>query len=51
MNRRDVQLLKKIIQEIDIATNLIKGKSLENFIEDEMLKRAICIQLILVNCS
>lgn len=46
MNRRDMQILQKVIQEIDVAEELIKGKSLEDFIDSELLKRAICMTVI-----
>lgn len=46
MNRRDIQILNKIIKEIDIALEMMNGKSLENFEDDEMLKRAVCMTVI-----
>lgn len=46
MNHRDNQVLQKIIQEIDIAVEMIKGKSLEEFKNNEMLKRAVCMTVI-----
>ena len=46
MNHRDEQLIKKIVQEIEIASNMMRGKSLEDFTDDEMLKRAVCMTVI-----
>ena len=46
MNHRDVQILQKIIQEIDIAAEMMKEKSLEDFKNNEMLKRAVCMTVI-----
>ena len=46
MNHRDKQLIKKIVQEIEIASNMMRGKSLEDFTDDEMLKRAVCMTVI-----
>lgn len=46
MNHRDVQILQKIIQEIDIADEMMKEKSLEDFKNNEMLKRAVCMTVI-----
>ena len=46
MNHRDEQLIKKIVREIEIASNMMRGKSLEDFTDDEMLKRAVCMTVI-----
>lgn len=46
MNHRDTQIIQKIIQEIDIAAEMMKEKSLEDFKSDEMLKRAVCMTVI-----
>ena len=46
MNHRDTQIISKIIQEIDIANEMIKGKSIDDFKGNEMLKRAICMTVI-----
>ena len=46
MNHRDEQLIKRIVQEIEIASNMMRGKSLEDFTDDEMLKRAVCMTVI-----
>lgn len=46
MNHRDAQILRKIIQEIDIAAEMMKEKSLKDFKNNEMLKRAVCMTVI-----
>ena len=46
MNHRDTQILQKIIREIDIALEMVHGKSLEEFKNNEMLKRAVCMTVI-----
>ena len=46
MNHRDAQILQKIIREIDIALEMVRGKGLEEFKDNEMLKRAVCMTVI-----
>lgn len=46
MQRRDKIVLQKIISEIDTANNMIAGVSLEEFVNNEMLKRAIAMTVI-----
>ena len=46
MERRDKQIIKKILSEIEIAEDMIQGKDLEEFKKDEILKRAICMTVI-----
>lgn len=46
MSRRDVIILKKVISEIDIGAKLLGDTSLENFTNDELLKRELCITVI-----
>lgn len=46
MNHRDTQILQKIIREIDIAIEMVHGKSLDEFKSNEMLKRAVCMTVI-----
>ena len=46
MNNRDHQIIKKILSEIYIMEDLIKGLNLEGFLEDEKTKRACCMTLI-----
>lgn len=46
MNNRNDQIIKKILQEINIIEDLIAGYDLEKFIIDERTKRAACMTLI-----
>ncbi len=46
MNNRDRQILNKILQEIDIAVDLVRDVSEDTFLDDEKLKRAVCMTLI-----
>lgn len=46
MQHRDAIILKKIISEIDVASEMIDGCSLESFLEDEKLKRATSMTII-----
>lgn len=46
MNYRDFQIVQKILFEIGIIEELIDGFDLEKFIEDEKIKRAVCMTLI-----
>ena len=46
MNNRDYQIIKKILLEIDIIDELIKGFDLDRFLIDERTKRAVCMTLI-----
>lgn len=46
MNHRDEQILKKVIQEMNIVADMISNKTLEEFQNDEMLKRAVCMTVI-----
>lgn len=46
MNSRDRQILNKILQEIDIAVDLVRDVSEDTFLDDEKLKRAVCMTLI-----
>ena len=38
--------MKKIIEEIEIAEEMMQGKSLDDFKGNEMLKRAVCMTVI-----
>ena len=40
MRLRDKTVLKKICSEIDVATEILRDTSLENFLQNELLKRA-----------
>ncbi len=46
MNNRDRQILDKILKEIDVATDMVNGVSENSFLDDEKLKRAVCMTLI-----
>jgi uncharacterized protein with HEPN domain len=46
MNNRDFKIIKKILSEIGIIEEIIKGFDLEKFIDDEKTKRASCMTLI-----
>ena len=46
MDRRDITLLFRILDEANIITSIIKGYDCEMFIKDEKTKRAVCMTLI-----
>lgn len=46
MQHRDKVVLEKIISEIDIAINFMGKKEISEFLEDEMVKRAIGMTVI-----
>ncbi len=46
MRHRDITALKKISDEIEIASDMIKEVSFEEFSQDEVLKRALCMTAI-----
>jgi uncharacterized protein with HEPN domain len=46
MNSRDVQIIKKILEEIEVIENIIEGFDLNSFLSDELTKRASCMTLI-----
>ena len=46
MNSRDQQVCTKILSEIAVIGDLLKGISSETFIEDERTVRAVCMTLI-----
>lgn len=46
MNNREHQIIKKMLTEIDIIEDLIKGLNFESFSKDEKTKRACCMTLI-----
>ena len=46
MQHRDKTILVKIISEIDVALDMITGKSFDTFNNDEILKRAACMTVI-----
>jgi len=46
MNHRDTQILLKVIQEIDVALEMMGQIHVEDFQKNEMLKRAVCMTVI-----
>ena len=46
MQHRDKTILVKILSELDVALEMIKGKNFEEFDESELLKRAMCMTVI-----
>lgn len=46
MNNRDCQIVEKILSEIAVAGDLLKGVSPEDFLRDERTARAVCMTLI-----
>ena len=46
MNGRDRQICEKILSEIGVARDLLRGISDEDFLRDERTVRAVCMTLI-----
>ena len=46
MEHRDVVILKKVLSEIQIAKEMMRNRSLAEFNDSEMLKRAVCMTVI-----
>jgi uncharacterized protein with HEPN domain len=46
MNNRDYQISQKILLEIRVIDQLVEGFDIDNFLEDEGTKRAVCMTLI-----
>ena len=46
MQRRDEIIIKKVLSEITISFDLMENCSLDAFLADEKLKRAICMTVI-----
>ena len=46
MQHRDLIVLQKIIKEIDVGTELIGSSTLEQFLSNEMQKRAVAMTVI-----
>lgn len=46
MQHRDMIIIRKIINEIDIAADILEGVDFKKFNESEMLKRSICMTVI-----
>lgn len=46
MLRRDRIVLQKVVSEINIGIELLGNATLPEFLEDELLKRAVCMTVI-----
>ncbi len=46
MLHKDKIVIQKVVSEIEIGTELLGNTSYENFISNEMLKRAICMTVV-----
>lgn len=46
MNHKDKIAVEKIIAELNVADELVKGISLKEFMTDERTKRAVCMTVI-----
>ncbi|MCF0151100.1 MAG: DUF86 domain-containing protein [Firmicutes bacterium] len=46
MEHRDLITLQKILSELSVAKELLGDASLDAFLENEMLKRAVCMTVI-----
>ena len=46
MNGRDRQICEKLLSEIGVARDLLRGISEEDFLRDERTVRAVCMTLI-----
>lgn len=46
MERRDRIILQKVLSEIDIAQSMMNNCTLEQFEQNEMLMRAVCMTVI-----
>lgn len=46
MQHRDKVVLQKIVSEIDVGTQLLGTSTLDDFLQNEMLKRAIAMTVI-----
>ena len=46
LNHRDEIILEKVLSEANVAADMMKGCSLAEFLDNEMLKRAVCMTVI-----
>ncbi len=46
MQHRDCIILQKVLSEIDVGVEMLGGTDLHDFMEDEKLKRALCMTVI-----
>lgn len=46
MNHRDIIILQKVLSEVRIAGEMMQNCTLDAFLANEMLKRAVCMTVI-----
>lgn len=46
MSDKNIVVVQKVIEEIDVARSLMRDVDLDAFLGDEMLKRAVCMTII-----
>jgi len=46
MDKRDSVILRKVLAEISVAQKMLGGCTLSEFLDNEMLKRAVCMTVI-----
>lgn len=46
MKDRDASILKKMLSEVSIAQGMMGNTCVDDFLEDEQLKRAVCMTVI-----
>lgn len=46
MKGKNIRVVEKMLSEIAIASSLMKGVDLDDFLDDEMRKRAVCMTVI-----
>lgn len=46
MNNKDIQIIQKILSEIEVIDQLVEGFGINTFVADERTKRAVCMTLI-----
>ena len=46
MEHRNLVILRKVLSEIDIAEQILSDRTLEEFLADELRKRAVCMTVI-----
>lgn len=46
MQHRDYIILKKVLSEISVAFDMLGNASMEEFLDDEKLKRAVAMTVI-----
>ena len=46
MSARDLSIVEKMLDEVRITASMMAGSDLDSFLEDEKLKRAVCMTVI-----